>query len=51
MAVEKPEATIVLVSFTCGSSYFQVSDQGPSFCREIISENHCALRKDPAQSL
>ena len=30
MAVEKPKGTIVLISFISGSSYFQVSEQGPS---------------------
>ena len=43
MAVEKPEGTIVLISFIGGSSYFQVSEQGPSFWREMLSENHNAL--------
>ena len=51
MAVEKPEGTIVLISFIGGSSYFQVSEQGPSFWREMLSENHNALRKDLAQGL
>ena len=46
MAVEKPEGTIVLTSFIGGSSYFQVSEQGPSFWGEMLSENHNALRKD-----
>ena len=51
MAVEKPEGTIVLTSFIGGSSYFQVSEQGPSFCGEMLSENHSALRKDLVQGL
>ena len=42
MAVAKPEGRIVLISFIGGSSYFQVSEQGPSFWRELISENHNA---------
>ena len=51
MAAEKPEGTIVLVSFIGGSSYFQVSEQGPSFWGEMISENQNALWKDLAQGL
>ena len=51
MAAEKPEGTLVLISFIGGSSYFQLSEQGPSFWREMLSENHNALRKEVAQDL
>ena len=51
MAVEKPEGTIVRTSFIGGSSYFQVSEQGPSFWGAMLSENHNPLRKDLVQGL
>ena len=51
MAVENPEGTIVLISFIGGSNYYQVSEQGPSFWKEMLSQNHNALRKDLAQGL